>query len=718
MEISRKQMLVPVLSAVIATVPAWAAHAAISLTGNAGDSQVSLSWSDAGTGSVYQVYYDTDSNPAGRVRLSSLSSSEHAYTASGLQNGTPYWFWIKYKDSSGKLVNSNSFSATPVSASSGSEDTSDTSSDSYAASLSSEWQGGNEQGNTYSCVSGTWQTPSTTGDTGQPLRIESEHFSAYWADGTNITTSKAQTALNTLETIWTAYFGRIKFKEPYCESSQKYKATVHFGNSFGLTGGGWYKDGHRLMGMWVGPATASDKWGLAHEFAHGAQYMVTAFPGCSGVGCWIHESHANWMAHQMFPENVHCSEMQVNMPHLHYGNSRTRYCNWQFMEYLKDKFGIGVVGKMWSSPTTNKDEWQKLMQNQGWDISKLNDEFGDWAMHNVTWDYLDINGTNRGAFFRQAYGAVDQAPGANTQRRLRLTQLETLNSDWKTNHRFVSPYYWAPQRWGYNIIRLYPESGASKVTVKFRGVVQQNANSDWRWGLVATDSHLDSPRYSTIQRGSDNQASVSINSGDEVYLVVMATPSEYQKILWARHVSDGTPYPSIYRYPYMVELQGAWPDGFKNGSKDSCPSGTVRHSNGGGCATTSTPSSVYVGPYAKVLGGTVTGNSRIEDHATIIHGNVSGNSTVGGLTLLGSASNMPYSWYHTFNVQDNATVKSTFYPMGWFGDKTAGGSATLLGDLEYYSDKYSNFFYGLVNDSWSGDSSINDVTVQPPYSWR
>ncbi|SHH62925.1 hypothetical protein VA7868_00104 [Vibrio aerogenes CECT 7868] len=168
----------------------------------------------------------------------------------------------------------------------------------------------------------------------------------------------------------------------------------------------------------------------------------------------------------------------------------------------------------------------------------------------------------------------------------------------------------------------------------------------------------------------------------------------------------------------MVEVQGAWPDGFKSGNRDACPSGTVRHNNGGGCATTNTPSSVFVGPYATVLGGTVTGNSRIEDHATIIHGNVSGQSTVGALTLLGSESNMPYSWYHTFTVKDSATVKSTFYPMGWFGDKTASGNVTLLGDLEYYSDKSSNFFYGLVNDSWNGDSSINDVTVKPPYVWR
>jgi hypothetical protein len=50
-------------------------------------------------------------------------------------------------------------------------------------------------------------------------------------------------------------------------------------------------------------------------------------------------------------------------------------------------------------------------------------------------------------------------------------------------HRYVVPSLQAPQRYGYNIVRLYPDAGASSVTVTFRGVVQQAANTDYRWGL-------------------------------------------------------------------------------------------------------------------------------------------------------------------------------------------------------------------------------------------
>jgi len=40
----------------------------------------------------------------------------------------------------------------------------------------------------------------------------------------------------------------------------------------------------------------------------------------------------------------------------------------------------------------------------------------------------------------------------------------------------ISPSYWALQAFGYNVVRLYPDvSGTdSKVTLKFRGVVQES----------------------------------------------------------------------------------------------------------------------------------------------------------------------------------------------------------------------------------------------------
>ena len=267
------------------------------------------------------------------------------------------------------------------------------------------------------------------------------------------------------------------------------------------------------------------------------------------------------------------------------------------------------------------------------------------------------------------------------------------------------------------MVELFPEDGVTDVGISFRGVVQAGADTGFRWGLVATDASLTTARYGQLHSGTSGDTRFCVADGERLFLVVTATPTAYQKIVW-EGTSDGTPYPSIYRYPYMIELDGAWPEGFVDGMPDACPSGTVRHANGGGCAPSGTPSSVYVGPYARVLGGTVSGNTRIEDQATIVNGTVSG-GTVGALSLVGMESN----WHHgaaSFNVSDSATLRSTFYPMGWFGanNKSISGTATYIGDMEVYSvNKSSNTFYGLVNDDWSGVSSVSEVTITPPYSW-
>lgn len=565
--------------------------------------------------------------------------------------------------------------------------------------------------------------PRDGGETNAPLRYESEHFAFYWPDGTNVTVQNAQTAATTLEMVWSTYFGHpVYFPEPYCNASQKWKAAVHFDNDFPLWGGGWSRGGISYMGMWIGPGAASDQWGLAHEFMHGVQSTTQAFPDCGGVGCWIFESHANWMPHQIWRNNVHCSEMLVNAPHLYYGNTRDRYCNWQFFEFTKDKHCYSAINNMWAyqAPSGQRDPWQKLMLSQGWSIEELNDLFGEWAMHNITWDYIDpppTTGADQGPVYRQNYSSLISDPGNFTQRRLRLTRLESLDANWSQNRRFASPYYWAPQRWGYNVVRLYPEAGADSVTVTFRGVTQSGANSGWRWGLVATNANLTSARYSPLQSGADSELSFCINPGEQVFLVVVATPTQYQKLVWT-NPSDGPAYASIYRYPYTVEIDGAWPEGFQNGQLAACPSGTVRHANGGGCAPSSTPSSVYVGPYARILGGTVSGNARIDDQATVVNGSVSG-GTVGALSLIGVTSNSHHG-ASSFNVSGSATVQTTFYPLGWFGSgQSVSGTARLIGDVEFVSsNKSGNTYYGLVPNDWGGVSSVNDITVAPPYNWR
>lgn len=562
------------------------------------------------------------------------------------------------------------------------------------------------------CVAGTWADPGST--TGDPLQCQSAHFAVHAPSGT-ITAQQCADATNTLETVvWPTMFGSpMFFPEPYCSSATKYKASIVVHSDYGLTGGGW---GSGYMGMWVGPGATADHWGLAHEFTHAVQSLSKGLscggPSSNNFCGWIYESHANWSAQQL-PEyhttNVHCSEMLPNAPHLYLGSTRDRYCNWQFMEYLKDKYCYQAVNDIWNATKPTNDPFTNIAATRGWSTSQLNDFFGEWAMHNVTWDYQDpapssTAGGNQGTLFRSKAGYGSITDTSKPERRLRTARLDPLDA---ANRRYAAQPLQAPQRWGYNIVRLYADAGATSVTVTFRGVIQSGTSSDFRWGLVATDAAITKPRYSSLQRGTDGQLTFCVNAGEALFLVVTATPSVQQHIVWDQL------YPSVVRYPYMVQLANAQPEGFQPGAQAPSSSGAPWPNGGGWVATgASVASGAYVGPFAAVLGGTIGATARIEDHAVILGGTVS-SGTVGGLTVMTSG----------LTVSGTAKVAVAWpYGPGWFEKpQQASGSAVLLGDIEYRGagiNKSSGLYCGFVDDKITTNCAGSDVTVAAPYAWR
>jgi len=545
------------------------------------------------------------------------------------------------------------------------------------------------------------------------LVSQSTHFAVY-GDEASTTAALAQPAVDHLETVWSLYFGTPMWeREPLCNSATKYKVSIHVHSTWGLTGGSFATN---RMGMWIGTGGLSDHWGLAHEFRHGVQAVEGGLACNQSNTCgWIYESHANWSAQQQVEyhtSNVHCSEYLPNASHLYLGSTRDRYCNWQFMEYLKDRYCYSAVNAIWDG-TPVADPFTAIMNGQKWNISQLNDFIGDWAMHNVTWDYQDpppesTAGGNQGGLFRSNYGLPTDL--SQTWRRLRLTKFEPLDTSYAQNRRFISPFDWAPQRFGYNIIRLYPDAGATSVTVTFRGVTSAAPAPDWRWGLVATDAAITKPRYSALQKGSDAQLTFCVNAGESLWLVVAATPSTQQEIVWDQA------YDTVPRYPFMIQLGNAWPDGFQGGKQDACPSGLVRASNGGGCAPSGT--TAYVGPYATVASGATVGSgAMILDHAYVEKGSTVSGGTVGALSMIGSTG----SYYNANNFTvSSGTARTTFFPLGWFagGQSIAGGS--LIGDVEFQGANVS-----ITTGSCSGyvDGSTctgpgTDNTPKPPYTWR
>ena len=164
----------------------------------------------------------------------------------------------------------------------------------------------------------------------------------------------------------------------------------------------------------------------------------------------------------------------------------------------------------------------------------MNDTFGDWALHNANWDYTNPDGSDQGAVLRRNYGSYDQTTDAGI---LSATVLDPIDA---AHRRFAVPEMAAPQRWGYNVVKLRPDAGAGEVRVTFRGVVQQasavtslpgladepdtipSPASDWRWGVVAVGADGKS-RYTPLQRGTKGAASIAVRPDDTgLYLVVLS----------------------------------------------------------------------------------------------------------------------------------------------------------------------------------------------------
>lgn len=612
----------------------------------------------------------------------------------------------------------------------------------------------------------------------------------------SIAVSDAEGVLQSLEKVYSFYIDSLGWMLPFPKSpDRKLKSNIYvFDNSVmaALYGGQDYVKGLNNEfgpGMWIGVGSLKDYWGTSHEFAHGLQ-GVAGWLGNNSHSGWMAESHANWMAHQYNPNDAHCSEYLINYPYLYYGSTRDRYCNWQFLEHLKEEFGGGnkgahEVNRIWMESIRDGEDgrmeqtpFSAMMMVYGWSLEQLNDQFGKFAMKNATLEYAPA----KKSLYKKSYGDYefktrrDASWGDNYRRHTRVTMLNKMECDGSENSdgnvaaencadRYISPSYWAPQRWGYNLVRIYPET-AGKVTVKFRGIVQEkptvngytcfgdntdyykgktykwcnyapdklpNPASGWTVGLVAEGAD-GTPRYSEMKHGTGFNLEIETKSNDKaLWLAVTATPTEMQTILWDQF------YYSIYRYPYMIEVMNGAPEGYnKDFWKPSNASGYSKHANGGGLVSNKAKvaATAYVGPDAVVNGGTVSGNARIEDFAVVNGGTISGNAVVRGRALVtagtigddavleedawlvsgtisGKAKVGALSIIVNSTVTDNAQVYGVMWAVN---GKKLSGTAQLRGDLENNFDKEisKGIFYGMVDDGMLNNANYGANLTTPP----
>lgn len=582
--------------------------------------------------------------------------------------------------------------------------------------------------------------------------VESTHFVARWNADDHVPLSEAeiQAGLASLEKVRDLYLNKIGFVEPYAGEKEKYKININISDKGWATGSG---TGRNHPAMWVHFNAFKHVPILAHEFTHCIQFGALGFRDSKHVG-WFWESHAEWMVHQMFPDTAGVSFQLVDSPHLYYGTTRNRYGNWQFWEFLKDRYGYPIINDMWSKSAKPGDPRQAkedplgvLMRNQNWSIDVLNDHFGQWAMHNATWDYKD------GDALRKAYGSYDDRSGS---KRHRIAILDPLDV---SKGRYRIPSYWAPQRYGYNLVRLIPQPGQKQVHISFRGKVQEKPNvekwgnyenepseitmpgSDWRWGVVVVDPE-GKPRYSRLQRGASGKLTFSLTGKEkEIWLSVCATPTVYQSIMWDQM------YYTIYRYPWAIEIKGATPRG-SGPAEDVTGRTGAPHPNGGGWvdSTAKVAATAYVARGAMVLDqAVVTDRARIEDFAVVRgQARLQDDATLrnralvtGGSIISGKAQISGDAAVFGGCVTDNASVgaltiiegdRTTISGqvrvaavMNTLRDVSLSGNVQLLGDVELHQPPTQGVFYGLIDKNiatsprWGANRTAPEPEVTAPY---
>ena len=562
--------------------------------------------------------------------------------------------------------------------------------------------------------------------------IESEHFVIRWPDTLKAESRPSQEesldALIELEKIWAFFIEEKNLAVPFAKLTPHYKVILE------IIEGGWaYGSGiqNRYGAMWLHKNALKDIGALSHEFTHVLQYGSDGLTNSPYVG-WSWESHANFhqMQYQYYNEgSVNFNYLGlINAPHLYYGSTRNRYQNFHFFHYIKDEYCFQAVDKIWtespkrdSEDAADADPLLVLKNVLGWNLKTFNDAFAWMALKNATQDYKE-NDALTNLFNYQSKHPTD---------RHRITILDKIEG---TTNQYIVPSYYAPQRLGYNLVRLYPKTGSifpdnTNVTVKLQGLVQSKSNIDqfkplalvpeempipnsgWRLGMVALN--FDGTRsYAPVKSGSKSQIRFPVNSNiKELWFIVLGAPTEYQKIFWDQA------YMSIYRYPWLAKIDGALPHGYEPGFNPLAQGIPYsRHPNGGGYVadSASVAPSVFVDKFAVVLNGTISGNTRIEDTATIENIGVIKDEVV---VSMGSWINNP-----TAEITDNAKIQ-TVYNSGnvlGFGDYVKFGKDTVLyGDAEFHikdeiaAGQYSGFMdQGLYTASYGKYliGPIDDVT--------
>lgn len=494
---------------------------------------------------------------------------------------------------------------------------------------------------------------------------ESENFIVIWGDSSNLDPLLAsnpelrfnpESILDTMEFIFDAFAELGFIQDTFGTNLNQYKVPIIMLNTFGPTGvQGWAFGGDvdGIIGaFWAHPLAMQDGGVAAHEFTHSLQAQVNIdYRAINSLGIvWQNsgifwETHANFMRNILYPRAASAVLMDLYGMEA-WGQWKNTYENYHLLFAIEEEDGIDIINRMWRESFSEEYPIAAYKRLMGIDQKELNDKMYKYARRMAT---LDFPLNNIGTFMRE-----------NREFHLWnfLPVLQTVHTILKKNpenaNHFIAPYELAPEEYGYNIIPLNPIQDSCAVIIKFKGHTDANSFAGWRYGFVTSLSDGTISRYSEIYSAVEDSIAFSLESHEtQMYLVVMGAPNE---ITTSPDNDTWKGYPKHYRFPYELTITGALPEGhqapteFRSYLKTN---GNI-HPNGGGWVASSATvdNSVYVGPYAMVVGNsnltgevqildaaivqdaTISGEVKVKDVAMVLGGNISENAVIGGLAFV------------------------------------------------------------------------------------
>ncbi len=561
-------------------------------------------------------------------------------------------------------------------------------------------------------------------------KYESTNFVLYWGDkvGTNPAVYadatlrfNPQSVADTLEKIFKRYITDLHFiNNAPSTNFGKYKIMIMMVNTWNstddrLTGFASASSFSNTIGaMYVHPQATKDGGALSHEFAHTLQMMMhiqenpgnqTAFAGYDWAGPF-YEGHANYMRAMAYPQWAETDgtlTRWLQTRHFMWSSNRHHYTNYHLLFYVQEKEGFDFTRRMWAESRYQEHPLETIKRLKGFTQEQLNDYLWGYAQRQPAFDYPiqwndQVTATkNFGEKIRQVHQFIKSNMPRYTSRQFTLLTKVT-----GTTNQYYTNDDWAPQDYGMNIIPFYPTcTGTQKqVRVKFKGHTEVNtAQAGWRYGFITTKADGTVSRYSPMSTG-DGETSFTLDATTEanIYLVVYSAPKTH--INYNMDVG----YPKQRRYPYELNIANAVPEGYQAATefrKFLKTNGKI-HTNGGGWISNNAnvAATVYVGPYAIVKGGTLTGTVRIEDFATMEGGNISGNAIIRGNACVYNAT-----------ISGNAIVEGN----AWMEGGSVTNTANLKGNAMCWGAAYSGTV--VVGGDAEVGSCASGVYLQPSY-WR